>query len=691
MPARTVLPWPSSRSVASLALVAGALAFFATCDGPSDPPKNDPGKGSGSGGRTMGANDSGLDRPPVGAGGASVQEKLPPPAFRFVDASESSGFDAVNHSGVAGRKEYLIEAVGPGPACLDFDHDGRMDFYVPDGDTFDNYTASREPDPAKPSALRPVLRMRSPRLASHPSHLYRNLGNGRFEDVAEKAGVTNERWGFGSLAWDYDGDGWTDLFVANFGLCRLYRNNKDGTFTDVAEQVGLAGDLTSWNTCATCGDYDGDGRLDLYVARYSSPAREVERQREIRQLPEGTPIEQIPGRSCKWRGIDAYCGPVGLEAQHDSLYHQEADGLFRDVSVEVGVRPKAPKYGFTSYFFDFDQDGLLDIYVANDSEENFLWKQSRVDGKVVFEDVAERLGVKYGQTQNAQASMGCCTADINQDGLPDIFVTNFSHDYNNIFIGSRYVGGVSFKDRGLQVMGQSVFWDLAWGCGWYDFDLDADLDLFVANGHVYKEIDLFERTGTAFEQYPALFEALDSKKMKFREVGPKPIKGPSARPPAWLKYEDIFAGDGLEKKVSARAACFNDFDDDGDVDVLVLGMNVKPVLLRNDVAHGPSRRYLKLIPKMPGTKNLEAIGGVVAVSTEGGPTQTFSIYRCQSFLGTDDPRIPVGVGAAATAKVVVTWPGADKKQTTFENLATDACYELTPDGKATPVTPAGPK
>ena len=346
--------------------------------------------------------------------------------------------------------------------------------------------------------------------------------------------------------------------------------------------------------------------------------------------------------------------------------------------------PKSPKYAFTSYFFDYDGDGLLDIYVANDSEENYLWHQERdVEARITFKDVAELVGVKFGQQQNPQASMGSCIADINQDGLIDIFVTNFSHDYNNIFIGHAFPGGVSFKDRGLQMMGQDVFYDLSWGCGWYDFDLDGDLDLFIANGHVYQEIDLFEKTGTAYEQYSAVFEMLDAKKLKVREVGPKPFRGPNARPPAWLKYEDVFAGAGLEIKKCNRAATFWDFDNDGDVDVTVFSMNGTPTFLRNDLPHTANRHWLKVGLRQPG-RNLEAIGATVVVSTEGGPTQMFPVYRCQSFLGTDDPRIPVGVGAATRATVKVIWPGpaATRVTTTYPDLATDQAYELTPDGKA---------
>jgi len=638
--------------------------------------------------------ESGLDKPPADAGSARDERTRPPPAMRFEDASAASGIHGTNHSGRKGPKEYLFEAIGVGPACLDFDRDGLMDVYEPDGDELTNYRLAWEPDPDDPDRPRARLVRKPPAqtaATNHPAHLWHNLGDGRFEDVAAKAGVTNLRWGFGALAWDYDGDGWTDLFVSNFGGCRLYRNRGDGTFVDVAPDVGLFGDASLWTTCATCGDYDGDGRLDLHVTRYADPAKEVDRQRRAKKLPEETPVDSIPGRSCVWRGIPTCCGPVGLAAQYDALYRQQEDGTFRDVTEEVGLSPDAPKYGLTSCFVDFDGDGRLDVYVANDSEENFLWHQERDEaGKIVFRDVAERVGVKYGDAQNPQASMGVCVADVNRDGILDLFVTNFSHDYNNVFIGHRYPGGVSFKDRGKQLMGESVFYDLAWGCGFHDFDLDGDLDLFVANGHVYDDPQLFDRTGTTYAQYPAVFECLDATKPVYREVGPKPVRGPNGSPPPWLTYERIFAGKGLETKTCGRGACFFDFDNDGDMDVLVEAMNDAPTFLRNDVAHSAARRWLVLVPRMPETRNPEAIGATVAVTTgavtTGPVTQTFPVYRGQSFLGTDDPRIHVGVGGATSARVVVTWPGADRRTTSYELGATDAAYELTPDGQARRMT-----
>jgi hypothetical protein len=661
-------------SVVVLALAAlGAARCAKEEDSPSSPGPRGEGESRGTVRGSGVARPDAQDRVPKGV-------TLPPPAFRWNDATPSSGIGATNHSGRAGVKDYLVEAVGVGPAWLDYDRDGDLDLYEPEGDVLENYALEKAPDPADPDKRRPVLRRSANPSVSYRDRLWRNDGGGRFTDVAAEAGVADERWSFGSLAWDFDGDGWTDVFVANLGKNRLWRNLGNGRFEDVAEAVGLAGDENEWSTCGACADYDGDGRLDLYVARYADVAAEVERQRVERKLPEGTPVGAIPGRSCKWRGLDAYCGPVGLVPQHDTLYRQTEDGRFRDVSVETGVRPRAAKYGFTSMWFDYDQDGLIDLYVANDSEENFLFKQERDGDRVRFRDVADPLSVKFGPNQNPQASMGAAVADVNRDGLLDIFITNFALDFNNLYIGRRYQAGLmTFRDRGLQVMGREVFHDLAWGCGWYDFDHDGDLDVLIANGHVYKEIDLFERTGTSYDQYPAVFECLDAKNLGFREVGPK------AEVPSYRKPEDYYAGDGLRRKCW-RGAAFADWDDDGDTDVYLQAMNDVGMLLRNDLEAGPQRRWIRLSLDQGG-RNHDAIGATVTVRAEGLPEQMFPVYRCQSFLGTDDPRLLVGVGKAATASVSVVWPGVERKRTEHPDLATGAHHVLRIDGTSAPASP----
>ncbi|MHC5009522.1 MAG: CRTAC1 family protein [Planctomycetota bacterium] len=597
-----------------------------------------------------------------------------PTTMRFVDVSATSGITAVNHSGRAGVKEYLAEAVGTGPSWLDYDNDGFLDVYIPDGDVFSNYVLRQETD-AESGRLVPRLVAKDPRPEAFHDQLWRNRGDGSFENVAAAAGVQDERWSYGSTAFDYDGDGWTDIFVANFGSNRLYRNNGDGTFTDIAPGVGLDDHPEHWSNCAAVGDIDGDQRLDIYLTNFSNTAAEVERLRYEADLPVGTPVETISGRGCQWKGIPAYCGPVGLEAQDDQLYVQQADGTFRDVTRLVGLTPSQPRYGFTALMYDYNEDGLLDVYIANDSVENFMWQQERADGKIHFREVADVLGVKFARSLRPQASMGAAVADINQDGLFDLFVTNFSHDYNNIFLGQRAVGGREsffFKDRGLQVMGQQVYYDLSWGCGWVDFDNDGDLDLYVANGHVYKEIDLFEKTGATYEQYNTLVECLDAPSMEFREIGAKAIEGaPESLPEGHVRNLD--AGPGMAVQWCTRGAGFADFDNDGRVDILLQNMNEAPTLLRNESATGPNHQWIKIVLRQEGA-NRDALGAVVQV-TAGGVSQTFPVIRATSLMGTNDPRLHVGLGAESRCDVRVIWPGREAT-TDYAGLEAGGLWEL---------------
>ena len=605
-----------------------------------------------------------------------------PTRISFRDLSALKGFENVNHSGREGKKEYLIEAVGPGCAWFDYDQDGLLDVYLPDGDVFSNYDLVRLTEGG--GRTRPVLTPKSPKPETFLDQLWRNNGDGTFTDVAAEAGIVDDSWSFGSTAFDYDGDGWVDVFVANFGHDRLWRNNGDGTFSDVAPEVGLQGDLHAWSTCAAVGDIDGDGRLDIFVAAYADPAAEVDRVRGQAGQELGTPVETISGRECRWRGLKVYCGPLGLAGQHDRCYRQLEDGTFLDMTDAWRMRPRVAKYGFTTAMFDFNEDGLLDVYVANDSEENFMWQQERdARGNIRFRETSDTLGIKYGTTLQPQASMGLAIADVNRDGLFDIFITNFSHDYNNIFLGHRVGGDAGtffYKDRGLRVMGQQVYYDLSWGCGWYDFDNDIDLDLYVANGHVYKEIDLFKLTNAKYEQYNALFECMEADKMGFREIGAKAQEKPAAN----VNVQDLDAGDGMRISECSRGAGFADWNNDGRMDLLVLNMNVAPNLLLNTSKTGPDTNWIKVDLTQPG-KNREAIGAVVEIKV-GTVTQRFPVMRLTSFLGTDDPRIHLGLGAATHCDVRVIWPGVKRESTMYTGLQANRHWRLDREsGKASEV------
>ncbi len=613
-----------------------------------------------------------FDNPYVNAG---------PTRIRFTDVSARTGIDTVNHSGRPGLKEYLLEAVGPGAAWLDFDGDGLLDIYVPDGDVFSNYRLAKVDDP-RTGRTRKMLKALSPRRQVFRDQLWRNNGDGTFTDVAATAGIVEERWSFGATAFDYEADGDQDIFVCNFGHNVFWRNNGDGTFTDIAEQVGLLGLPWVWSAAAAVGDVDGDGRLDLYVTGMSDSSAEVERMRVKLGLPLDVDASTVSGRDCRWRGIRAYCGPIGLGGLHDTLYHQQEDGSFQDVSAAWGARPRVGKYGFSALMWDFNDDGLQDIYVANDSEENFMWQQERgPGGQVLFRDTADTLGIKVGAQVTAQASMGLDVADIDFDGRLDIFVTNFSHDFNNMFMAKRAAGAegsIYFKDRGMQTMGQEVYYDLSWGCGWYDFDNDGDLDLYFANGHVYKEIDLFERTGASFEQLNALFECMEAERLGFREIGTKGQKNAGLE----VNKDDLFAGDGMAVAQCSRQAAFADFNNDGRVDILVQNMNTPPTVLLNTSETGPDGRWILLSLTQPGG-NRDGIGAIVDVTF--GPagarkTRRVSNTRQRSFLGCNDPRLHIGLGAAQRCDVTVTWPGKERAKTEYQGLEAGRHYLLQRSG-----------
>jgi hypothetical protein len=663
-------PAPRHRAVA---VVAALLMLGA--GGCGDEPASPSSPGAGHGGMGAGPDDvggtmsgSGMEAP------TSVWDPHPEmgaPTMRFRDVSELSRIHTVNHSGTEGVKEFLLEAVGVGPAWLDYDRDGLLDVYVPDGDVFANYELVHELDPAT-RVTRPLLVKRAEPRVRFKDQLWRNNGDGTFTDVAEQAGVADERWSFGATACDVDADGWTDIYVANYGANRLWRNNGDGSFTDLAVELGALAAPGTWSTCSAVADLDGDERLDFYVPAYSDPADEVERQRRDRGIALGAPVETISGRSCRWKRVRAYCGPIGLKGQHDAYLRQTADGTFEDAAQAVGMRPRVAQYGFQALTWDFDEDGRIDVYVANDSVESFLWQaEADAEGRLTYRDVSDWKGVKFGRNLSPQAGMGAAVADIDGDGMFDIFKTNFSLDYNNMYMAQRQgaKGAVYYKDAGLVKLGQAVFYDLSWGCGWLDFDNDADLDLYVANGHVYKEIDLQKETGASYDQWNTLIECIDPKALDYREIGTKAAEN--------LSRPRLGAGDGLALRKCSRGCAFADFNNDGRVDMLVTNMNQPPNLILNVTPHAPDRNWALLSLEQPGM-NREALGARLDV-TAGGRTQARPVIRAWSFLGSNDPRVHVGLGAATTFDVKVTWPGTKREVTHHRGLVAGKHWVLKRD------------
>jgi hypothetical protein len=543
----------------------------------------------------------------------------------FQDVAEKAGLTQWRHVMGASKKKFILETVGSGVGLLDYDNDGWLDIYLVTGSTYDAMAGKTEPPHAA---------------------LFHNNHDGTFTDVAKLAGVTNDRWGFGVAIGDYDNDGWPDIYVSNFGKNRLYHNNHDGTFTDVAEKAEVA--LGNWSTGGTFGDYDGDGRLDLFVPGY------VHYDLDHPPVP-GSPM--VGFSTCQFRGIDVMCGPRGLKGERDHLFHNNGDGTFTDVSEKAGVNDSNAYFGLTAVFADVNNDGKPDLIVADDSTPNYLYLNK---GNGTFEDASYVSGYALNENGSETASMGIAVGDYRNNGLLDLYNTVFSDDYNPLY---RNDGDANFTDVSYRMgIAEVTIPFLGWGTGFLDYDNDGWKDLFVANGHVYPEVDN-AGWGTTFAQRPLLFHNLKGEKF---EIVP-PVKGT-----------------GLARLMTARGAAFGDLFNDGKIDVVINELGDVPALLRNVIPDKNHWVGLKLTggPKSP----RDAVGATVYL-TAGGIRQRSDVLSGGSFSSSNDQRLHFGLGQnAAVERVEIHWPSGAAERLTLP--AVDRFYAIE-EGKG--VVPAATK
>ncbi|MDQ3585267.1 MAG: CRTAC1 family protein [Acidobacteriota bacterium] len=553
----------------------------------------------------------------------------------YEDVTAKTALTAFKHRAGTAAKDYIVDTPAGGVGIFDYDNDGRPDIYLLNGSSF----AAMEG------------KEKAPRAA-----LYRNLGNWKFEDVTEKAGVANERWGFGVAVGDYNNDGYADMYVSNFGVSRLYRNNGDGTFTDVAEKLGVA--RQGWSTGATFGDYDRDGRLDLLVPGYV--------EFDLKNLPPNPADASKPGglaqNFCQFRGVPVMCGPRGLKGATDTLYRQRADGTFEDVSVKAGVTDQERYYGFSSAFVHANEDDLIDLIVVNDSTPKQLYINK---GDGTFEEVGYQSGVALNENGREQAGMGLGVGDYNNDGCVDFYITNFSDDSNTLY---RNDGEGNFTDVTFQSgHGETTIPFLGWGATFLDFDNDGWKDVLVANGHVYPSVDQYQ-WGTSWAQQPLLFRNIPN---------PRDMKDATDR-----IFERVGAapGSGLASAWPARGMAVGDLDGDGRLDAVLNNIDAAPTVLRNVTDTKNHWLGLRLVGD-PSKKSPKDATGAMVFVTANGTRQRFDCVSGAGYASQNDPLVHVGLGAATKIdKLEVKWPGGATE--TFTVPGVDRVVTLT-EGKGT--------
>ncbi len=525
---------------------------------------------------------------------------------QFTDVAKEAGLHSPIIYGGVESKKYIVEANGCGCAFIDYDNDGWMDIFLLSGTRLEG---------APPEAT---------------NRLFKNNRDGTFTDVTDKAGLRATGWGNGVCIADYNNDGFDDIFCTYFGQNRLYRNNGDGTFTDVTKQAGLWNESAArWGTGCAWVDYNRDGHLDLFVSNY------------IKFSFEDAPV---PGDSstCNWKGIPVNCGPRGLPLGRHLLYRNNGDGTFTDVTKQAGIAAANESYGMTVVAADFDEDGWPDIFVASDSTPSLLYMNNH-DG--TFREEGVMRGVALSDDGMEQAGMGVAIGDYNLDGHLDLFKTHFIGDTCGFY---RNDGKGNFDEvtRLAKVGVETRF--TSWGTGMFDFDNDGYPDVLFVTGSVYPEVE------RKLPQY-----AYKTPRVLFRNLGTG-------------EFEELEsgAGDGITARHSSRGCAFGDFDNDGDMDVLIVNMNEPPSLLRNDVK--VKRNWLKV--KLEGVKsNRSAIGARVVVRY-GSKVQAQAVVSQSSYYSCNDPRLHFGLGDFTTADIDVYWPNGLHEQ--YKKIASNQLITL---------------
>jgi enediyne biosynthesis protein E4 len=548
-------------------------------------------------GFSLGASASRLLGQGVATHTAKAQPKAAPSGrpfnAHFTDVAEQAGLNAPVIYGGITNKDYIIEAVGCGCAFIDYDNDGWMDIFILTGTRLDG-----APD-------------------GTTNRLYKNNRDGTFSDVTEKAGLHDVGWASGVCVGDYDNDGFEDIFCTYFGQNKLYRNKGDGTFTDVTKAAGLTNETPRWGAGCSFVDYNRDGHLDLFVSNYL--------QFDTKRVPK-------PGANsnCNWKGVPVECGPRGLPRGVHSLYRNNGDGTFTDVSVQAGIAAQRGSYGMTVVTADLDEDGWPDIYVACDSTPSLLFMNNK-DG--TFREEGVIRGVALSEDGQEQAGMGIGVGDYDLDGHLDLFKTHFTEDTNGLYHND---GKAYFEDvtRVARIAVETRY--ICWGAGIVDLDNDGHPDIFMVAGNVYPNV---ERT---LPQYPH-----KCPRMVFRNLG----NG---------VFEELMneAGSGVSAEHSSRGCAFGDFDNDGDLDILIVNMNEPPSLLRNDIKG--DNHWLKV--KLVGTKsNRSAIGARVVVHY-GKKAQAQELLSQSSFYSANDSRLHFGLGPEKTADISIRWPSGLREE-----------------------------